>query len=171
MALVLKGIRTASDAGVSIGVTDGASLGTVEGQPVSRSVQAGEGRISQQPILIHAFDSGAEGKPHILVQTESLDTNGKRAHLVGSIKGNEFSVGTMHGRGFEGNGIGVDLFHALGEYLKENHPEVKSVFGLAGGTKDNPEGIKRVPNSFDDTRWDGNFHSTPVESLARGPGA
>lgn len=137
----------------------GAVPGTLDGAervgPLAESV----GSVSGLGISARGFDGGH-------VEVSAGDGN---AHLTGTIRGNKFMVGSMSGGEHAGSGVGVDMYRALGEYLTANHPEVDGIVGLAGGTKDNPEGIRRVRNSFDGTQWEGNWAYTPVESLAKGP--
>lgn len=162
---ILRGLSRSEEAGLPH--VEGAVLGTIEGETPSQKHSAGTGAISGQNLTVRTFDSGRDGAPHILVTTDTPGESGRPAYVVGSIHGNTFLTGALHVEGLKG--VGYDLFQTLGEYLQENHSEVKQVVGLAGGTKENPEGIARVRNSFDGTQWEGKWAGTPVVSLAAGP--
>lgn len=157
----LRGIADATRDGLPSGLY-GAGLGAVEGQNASNPIDY-HGEISGQRITADTFNGS-----DVLIRSSEKGPRGEHAYLVGSVRPDgRFQVGEMDGAGIKG--IGRDLYHALGNYLAEVHPDVAHVEGLAGGTVEDPEGIRHVRNSFNGTQWADQIASTPVEGLMEGP--
>jgi hypothetical protein len=163
LKMVLGALNDASNRGIPH-IGDGAILGSVAGATPSRPMTDVTGEVTGRRLFITEYENGAFSD--IRVATPG-DSGQGPAHVVGTVKGNAFFIGSAHGEGVKG--VGYDLYQNLGRYLQENYPDVQWVIGHAGGTKDNPTGIRRLRNSFDGTQWEGNWAGTPVQSMAVGP--
>lgn len=120
------------------------------------------GERSGQRIGGHTFGD------KVLIHSVEPGPNGEHAYIAGTIRPDgKFQIGGM--KGGDIHGIGTDLYQSLGKYLVGQHPDVTDVEGLAGGTADNPDGVVRTRNAFNDTQWADRMVSTPVKSLAEGP--
>lgn len=141
---------------------EGATRGTVEGStPIYEDRHSGD--VTGYPVTAALYEGD-----HVMVAADAPGV----PYLTGTVKDNLFHVGELSGE--DTKGAGYDLYQSLARILQQKFPDVTHVVGLAGGTAEDPEGIVRLRNAFNDTQWAGSdvtnrWAGTPVKSMAEGP--